>query len=153
MEITSSAFKNQERIPAQFTCEGDNVAPPLQWEEIPQEAVTLALLVTDPDAPRGTFTHWLAYNLPPRATFLPSGESLRARFPAQALEGWNDFGRQGYDGPCPPKNAGDHRYYFSLYALNTHLELLERVDREAFLFAIRGHIVDEAVWIGTYSRK
>ena len=92
MKITSTAFNDGELIPIRYTCEGDNCTPPLQWEEIPEEAVSLALIVSDPDAPGGVFTHWVAFNIPPKAASLPTCESLRARFPAKVIEGRNDFG-------------------------------------------------------------
>lgn len=153
MKISSTAFTEGGEIPIRFTCEGENCIPPLQWEDIPEEAVSLALIVSDPDAPGGVFTHWMAYNIPAKAASLPTCESLRARFPAKVVEVRNDFGHQGYDGPCPPRGDGSHRYFFRLLALNATLTLGENASRKDFLIAIRDCLIDEASLMGVFARS
>lgn len=153
MRISSSAFTEGARIPRRYTCEGKNVSPPLEWGDIPEEAASLALIMSDPDAPGGTFTHWVVYNIPPMPVSLPEGESLRALFPEDVIEGRNDFGRQGYGGPCPPRGGGSHRYFFRLLALNMMLRLKESAGRRDVLMAIRDCLVDEATVMGVYSRS
>jgi Raf kinase inhibitor-like YbhB/YbcL family protein len=152
MQLTSSAFENEERVPIRFTCEGKNISPPLSWEGVPENAETLALVVDDPDAPSGTFTHWVVYNLPLIPSQIREGESLSDRLSEGLREGLNDFGRQGYGGPCPPRGHGDHHYYFRLYALDQELSLTGRVTRNQLMEAIEGKQLDEAVLIGVYSR-
>lgn len=152
MQLKSSAFENEERIPRQYTCEGDNLSPPFSWDGVPKEAKKLALVVDDPDAPGGMFTHWVVYNLPVVPTQLKEGESLEDRLSEGMREGFNDFGRQGYGGPCPPRGHGEHRYFFRLYALDQELNLSGRITRDRLMDAIKGIKVDEAELMGRYSR-
>ncbi|MDY6872965.1 MAG: YbhB/YbcL family Raf kinase inhibitor-like protein [Chloroflexota bacterium] len=153
MEIMSPAFKTGARIPTKFTCEGENVSPALTWRDVPEEAACLALIVDDPDAPSGTFTHWVVYNLPTIPESLDEGVSLSERLSEGLREGLNGAGQQGYMGPCPPRGHGEHRYYFRLYALDQKLALEGRVTRGQLLDVMEGHIIEQAMWMGLYSRS
>lgn len=155
MRITSPAFGNQQSIPTRFTCEGEDVSPPLSWTGAPERAQTLALIVEDPDAPdpaapKRIFTHWLIYNLPPDSTGLPENVGLD-QLPNGARAGRNDFERQEWGGPCPP--IGEHRYFFKLYALDAPLPTPRELDRASLYDAIEGHAVDYAEWMGTYQKQ
>jgi hypothetical protein len=144
MSIESPAFENGCSIPRRYTRCGENRQPPLLFERVPAEAATLALLVDDPDASKGTFTHWIAYNIDPRLSGLVENSDL-----AGAQEGLNDSGRIGYTGPFPP--SGEHRYFFRLYALDCRLDLSGDVPRETFLEALEGHIISEAGCMGRFA--
>ena len=143
MELTSAAFGEGDRIPERYSCDGDDVSPPLAWTAPPEGAATLALCVDDPDAGRYPFTHWLAWSLPLEGA-LAEGE------PAPA-EGRNDFGAPGYRGPCPPPGK-PHRYVFTLYALDAAPELGPSDRRLSFDKAIDGHVVATAELVGVYGR-
>jgi Raf kinase inhibitor-like YbhB/YbcL family protein len=145
MKIWSPDFEEGGPIPARFTCDGEDVAPALKWSGVPSEAKSLALVVDDPDAPSGTWVHWVVVNLPPRTTGLDAGAPL----PAGALEVPNDFGRPAYGGPCPP--GGTHRYYFKLYALD--VPALTGLTRKTFAAEIGRHARAEAQTMGTYRRR
>ncbi len=144
VRITSSAFEHGGTIPARYTCDGKDTSPPLRLEDVPPRTASLALIMDDPDAPMGTFVHWVVWNIPPAAAGVPEG-----REPAGVL-GRNDFGRKGYGGPCPPR--GTHRYFFKLYALDARLDLPENSGKNELEIAMKGHVVDQAVLIGRYSR-
>jgi hypothetical protein len=152
MKLTSSAFENDETIPTKYTCEGDNVSPPLSWEGVPEEAKVLALVVDDPDA-RGIFTHWVIYNLPVTPAGLDEDASLSDRLSEGLREGFNDFGNQGYGGPCPPRGNPPHRYKFRLFALSKELDFRGRVTREQLMDAMEGKILDETILTGRYGRS
>ncbi len=152
MKISSSAFENGETIPTRYTCEGDNVSPPLSWEGVPDGTKVLALVVDDPDA-SGTFTHWVIYNLPTMPPRLEEGASLNDRFSEGLREGINDFGDQGYGGPCPPRGNPPHRYKFRLFALDQELDFKGRITRGQLMDAIEGKILDEAILMGRYGRS
>ena len=152
MRITSSAFENEETIPVQYTCEGDNISPPLSWSGVPDGAKALALVVDDPDA-SGTFTHWVVYNLPVSPPGLEEGASLSDRLSEGLREGLNDFGEQGYGGPCPPRGADAHRYFFRLFALDQELNFTGRVTRDQLMDATEGKTLEEAVLMGRYARS
>lgn len=145
--LSSPAFRNGEAIPVQFTCDGADQSPPLNWSEPPQGTRSLTLIVDDPDAPGGTFRHWAAYDIPANARSLAAGHSLGGA-------GVNDFGKPGYGGPCPPKGGGPHHYRFKLFALNVdRLEVarsskVEQVERQA-----RAHVIGSATLIGVYARR
>jgi Raf kinase inhibitor-like YbhB/YbcL family protein len=141
----TSAFENAHAIPRRHTCEGEDVSPPLRWTNVPEGTRSLALVVDDPDAPSGVFTHWIAWGLDPAAEGLSEGE------PAP-YEGRNDFGTAGYRGPCPPPGHGRHRYVFRLYALDADLELGAGVAKAALEQAIEGHVLTIAELVGTYER-
>jgi len=155
LTIASDAFKNMGPIPARFTCDGEDLSPPLSWADVPTEARSLALIVEDldapdPDAPRMTWVHWIAYNIPPTVLRLPEGAGTN-NLPRGALEGANDWHRTGYGGPCPP--IGRHRYFFKLYALNTVLTDLRRPSKTRLEAAIKGHVIAQAEIVGTYQKK
>ena len=123
VEITSEAFAEGARIPRRYTCEGEDVSPQLSWGEVPDGAKSIALIADDPDAPAGTWVHWVIYGLPPDSRGLDEGLPTSDSLPSGARQGTNDFGRAGYGGPCPPPGHGTHRYYFKLYALDIEVEL------------------------------
>lgn len=153
MKLTSAAFAANASIPPRHTCQGDDVAPPLQWTGVPPNARSLALIVDDPDAPdpaapQRTWVHWVLYNLPVAANGLPE---KAAPLPAGTREGRNDWQRTGYGGPCPPK--GRHRYFFKLYALDVELPDLHEPDKAALLKGMEGHVVAQAELIGTYQKQ
>jgi Raf kinase inhibitor-like YbhB/YbcL family protein len=146
MNLTSPDFDEGGNIPERFTCDGEDVTPSLKIDDVPGGAKSLVLIVDDPDAPRGTFTHWVVWNLPPDLTEIDAN-----RTPSGAVQGVNDFGTNRYGGPCPP--SGVHRYYFKLYALDTTLQLPAKSKRKALEAAIKDHVVDEASLMGRYARK
>jgi Raf kinase inhibitor-like YbhB/YbcL family protein len=161
--LRSPAIADGGMIPKEFTCDGAGGSPPLEWSGIPQGAEELVLVVDDPDAPMGTFTHWVVVDLTPRLKGLTAGvtneefvptESMVPAFDAEPLvaarQGKNDFGEVGYGGPCPP--SGTHRYVFRLYALDTYLEIKRSPTRSEVLEAIKGHILAEGRLIGRYAR-
>jgi hypothetical protein len=143
--LTSNAFGHGDEIPRRHTCEGQDVSPSLSWSDPPAGSRALALVVDDPDAPVGTFTHWLAANINPRAGGLAEGESV-------AVEGRNDFGTTGWRGPCPPPGHGLHRYFFRLHALDAPIDVGFRSGRQAFDEALAGHVLATAELVGTYER-
>ncbi len=154
MRISSSAFAANGMIPAKYTCDGDNVSPPLEWSGIPDGAKSLALIVDDPDAPdpaapKMVWVHWLLYNLPPDSRGLPEG-ARPGELPEGTRQGMSDFKRPGYGGPCPP--IGRHRYFHKLYALDVVLPDLNTPDKRALEAALGGHVLAQAELIGTYSR-
>jgi Raf kinase inhibitor-like YbhB/YbcL family protein len=151
LKIISRAFAQGKFIPDKYTCDGRNVSPPLAWTNVPRAAKELALIMDDPDAPSGTFVHWLVYRLPVSQTELQEGIPPRGSFPNGARQGVNGFGRIGYGGPCPP--SGTHRYYFHLYALDSPLDLPPGVTREQLEQAMKNHILEEAQLMGYYARK
>lgn len=145
MTITSTAFLHNERIPAEHTCDGANINPPLTFSETPTDAKSLLLLVDDPDAPAGLFTHWLLYDMSP-ATL----QILEEDAPETGTNGTNDTGKLGYAGPCPP--SGTHRYFFKLFALKSMLNLPEGANRQEVDAAMEGQVLGSAELIGLYER-
>jgi Raf kinase inhibitor-like YbhB/YbcL family protein len=143
--LTSDAFTHGGEIPRRHTCEGDDVSPALAWSDPPPGTRALALVVDDPDAPRGTFTHWLAWNIDASAGGLAEGESAPA-------EGRNDFGTGGWSGPCPPPGHGVHRYFFRLHALDATLDIGFRAGPAEVAKALEGHVLATAELIGTFER-
>ena len=152
LKLTSKAFADGATIPAPYTCDGANVSPPLQWNAAPAAAKSLALVVDDPDAPGGTYTHWLVYNLPLDAKELNEATTALTTLPGNAQQGSNDFGNAGYGGPCPPPGDAPHRYHFTLYALNTTLDLPANPKRDQIRRAMLGHIIDQGELTGRYQR-
>jgi len=150
LTITSAAFNEGDMIPSQYTCDGADVSPPLAWTGVPQGTKSLALIADDPDAPMGTWVHWVLYNLPPDTAGLPENVPPDETLPNGARQGVNDFKKFGYGGPCPP--GGTHRYFFKLYALDTMLALSGRVTKQDLLQAMEGHILAEAQLMGKYQR-
>ncbi len=145
MQITSPAFLHNEKIPIKYTCEGDNISPPLTIEDVPKNAVCLVLIMHDPDAPGKDWLHWSMWNIPPSTTTMNEGEVV-----PNAIEGKNDADDTGYVGPCPP--SGTHRYHFQLYAVDRMIDIPSGAERKALIHALAEHIIDEALLIGTYSR-
>ncbi len=151
IKITSSAFEEGALIPAKYTCDGEDISPPLQWEAVPEGTQSIALVSDDPDAPVGTWVHWVLYNLPAEAGELPEAIPADETLPSGARQGTSDFGRIGYGGPCPP--SGTHRYFFKIYALDTDLDLPTGADKRELLEAMQGHILGEGRLMGKYARK
>jgi len=149
--LTSTAFKEGEMIPQKYTADGQNISPPLKWESIPTQTKSFALIADDPDAPMGTWVHWVIFNIPAVTTELPENVPTKTTLPDGALQGINDSHEIGYDGPSPP--SGTHRYYFKLYALDTVLKLSSGITKPELLKAMEGHIVAQAQLMGRYSRK
>jgi Raf kinase inhibitor-like YbhB/YbcL family protein len=144
MDIESTAFKKGQPIPKKYTCEGVDVSPPITIRNVPSEAQSLTLIVDDPDAPMGTFDHWIAWNISPQTTALSEG----AEVPNQGRNGFRDT---RYRGPCPPSGK-PHRYFFKLYALDTILSLPEGSSKAQVEKAMQGHILEKAEFYGTYQR-
>jgi Raf kinase inhibitor-like YbhB/YbcL family protein len=151
MKITSPAFKEGDMIPSKYTCDGDDISPSLQWTELPKNTQSLALISDDPDAPMGTWVHWVIYNIPPSITGLPEGLPATEKLMNGERQGMTNFGRVGYGGPCPP--GGTHRYYFKFYALDKGLDLKPGATKSQLLKAMEGHILAEAELMGRYTRK
>lgn len=145
VKISSTAFENEGFIPSEFTCDGQDISPPLRFSDIPKETKSLAIIMDDPDAPIGNFTHWVEWNIPPRITEVAKGE----RF--DCVHGGTSFGNEAYGGPCPP--SGTHRYFFKVYALDTKLDLKNGSSAKELEKAMSGHILSEATLMGKYSRK
>lgn len=140
--VTSPVFDHEGEIPARYTCDGDNINPPLVIDQIPKDAVSLAIIMEDPDAPDGTFVHWLCWNIPPKP-----GISENAN---PGINGVNGKGKTGYHGPCPP--SGTHRYFFYVYALDTAFDLSPQTDKEVFFSLIEPHILAEGTLLGLYGQ-
>lgn len=145
LSITSEAFADGERIPERHTCEGDDLSPPLSWSGLPEDTASLALICDDPDAPSGTFVHWVAWGIDPGAGGLGEGE-------VAPREGTTGFGASGYGGPCPPPGDGPHRYFFRLYALAAEPDLEPGASRGQVESAIEGDVLATAELMGTYER-
>ena len=141
--IRSAVFSQNGHIPPLYTCEGEDINPPLEISNIPEGTKSLALIMEDPDAPRGVFDHWLVWNIPPTQVI-----SERSN---PGISGTNGFGKTGYGGPCPP--SGEHRYYFKVYALDTEVELLPGSDKKNLLRAMEGHILASGSLMGLYKKK
>jgi Raf kinase inhibitor-like YbhB/YbcL family protein len=151
ISLTSSAFASDAAIPQQYTCDGADQSPPLAWETSPENVQSWVLLVDDPDAPRRTFTHWVIYNIPAEQQSLEAAIAPEPTLPNGALQGRNDFGKTGYGGPCPPQ--GTHRYVFTLYALDTVLDLQPGADKTTLEQAMNGHILAMGQIVATYKRQ
>lgn len=145
IRITSSAFHEGGSIPPKFTCDGGNTSPSLQISGVPLEAKSIALVVDDPDAPGGLFTHWVVWNISSQTTGIAEGSA------AQGVQGTNDFGRSGYGAPCPP--SGSHRYVFKIFALDKQLDLPSSAKRGQLDAAMKGHVIAQGELMGRYSRK
>ncbi len=151
MEIKSAAFQNSADIPRKYTCDGTDASPPLRWENAPSETKVFALIADDPDAPVGTWVHWVIYDLPAETKELAEGVKPSETLPNGAKQGINDFRKVGYGGPCPPVGPA-HRYFFKLYALDGPTNLKPRATKQQLLEAIKGHILAEAQLMGRYKR-
>lgn len=148
--LTSAAFNEGGSIPSQYTCDGQDASPPLSWTEPPAGTQSFALISDDPDAPGKTWVHWVVYHLPPSARELPEAVRAEKALPDGTRQGMTDFGRIGYGGPCPP--SGTHRYFFTLYALDTMLPLAAGATKRQLEEAMRGHVLAQAQLMGTYRR-
>ena len=145
MKITSSAFQEGGNIPSKFTCDGSDSSPPLQIAGIPSGAKSLALVVDDPDAPSGLFTHWVVWNISPQTNAIAEGSAPKG------VQGTNDFGKSGYGGPCPP--SGTHRYYFRIFALDRELNLPSGTKRNQLDAAVKRHVVAQGELMGRYAKQ
>jgi Raf kinase inhibitor-like YbhB/YbcL family protein len=149
IKLTSAAFKSNEKIPAKYTCDGDSITgginPPLEIGNIDESAKSLVLIMDDPDAPAGTWDHWIIFNIQPATNNIQEGEE------PQGIAGNNSWGRAGYGGPCPP--SGTHRYFFKLFSLDTELELAEGASKKEIESAMEGHILQKAELVGLYERN
>jgi Raf kinase inhibitor-like YbhB/YbcL family protein len=153
MEIRSPAFFIGNTIPFKYTCDGENISPPLQWESPPPGTNSFALIVDDPDAPSKTFTHWVVYNLSADMRELPEGITNNTRLPNGGMQGKNNFGKLGFGGPCPPPKDGVHRYFFKIFALDQKLDLPPGATKEQVMAAMEGHVLDAAEVMGRYGRE
>ena len=144
--ITSSAFANNAAVPARYTCDGNDAIPPLTIGNVPTGTRSLALIADDPDAPGGTWVHWVIWNIPSHTRDIPENTA-----PADAIQGRNSWGRNAYGGPCPP--SGTHRYFFKLYALDTDLKLGASATKADLEHAMQGHILGKGELMGTYKRR
>ena len=152
--IRSTAFDDGGVIPLKYTCEGDDIAPPLEWEGIPENTRSLVLIVDDPDAPdpaapRMIWVHWVVYNLPADVKGIPEGATVEL-LPGGTQQGLNDWNKPAYGGPCPP--IGRHRYFHKLYALDTMLEVMQSPTKAEVEAAMQEHVIAEAVLVGTYKK-
>ena len=150
IKITSSAFEEGGLIPAKYTCDGADVSPPLQWDAVPEGTKSIALICDDPDAPMGTWVHWVLFNLPAETKELAENIPADKILPNGARQGLSDFGRIGYGGPCPP--SGTHRYFFKIYALDAEIGLEAGANKSQLLKAMEGHILEQGQLVGKYKR-
>jgi Raf kinase inhibitor-like YbhB/YbcL family protein len=151
IQLESAGFTEGAAIPTKYTCDGANVSPPLKWSNVPQGAKSLALIADDPDAPAGTWVHWVLFGVPPSTTELPEGVAAAKTVLDGARQGTNDFRKIGYGGPCPPR-GNPHRYFFKIYALDTELTLNAGATKSDLTRAMEGHILAQGQLMGTYKR-
>ncbi|MBI1894761.1 MAG: YbhB/YbcL family Raf kinase inhibitor-like protein [Candidatus Rokubacteria bacterium] len=151
-ELQSPAFASGGDIPVKHTCDGPDLSPPLRWGDPPANTKSFALVVDDPDAPAGTWVHWVLYSITPTIRELPEGVATRDAVAGIGTQGMNDFRKVGYGGPCPPRGPA-HRYFFKLYALDTELALAARKTKAEVLKAIDGHVLERAELMGRYKRR
>ena len=144
MKMSSTAFQNNNSIPKKYTCDGENLSPPLKISDIPKKTKSIALIVDDPDATIGTFTHWVIWGISPKKSQFGEGEKKGFS------EGITGFGKTGYSGPCPP--SGTHRYFFKLYALDSAIDISTKSNKQDLLASIQNHVIQTATLIGKYSR-
>ncbi len=149
--ISSTAIAPNASIASVYSCDGSDLSPPLSWSDAPTSAKSFALIVDDPDAPGSTFIHWVAYNIPAARTSMPQGVARAGQIDGGGQNGMNDFGHFGYNGPCPPRRTV-HHYHFRLIALDSTLNLGEKVDAAALEAAMKGRVVASAELVGTFSR-
>lgn len=150
IRISSTVFDEGEPIPTRYTCNGVDISPPLEWDVLPENTESIVLICEDPDAPGGLWTHWVIFNLPGDTMNLPEHVVGREMLDNGAVQGLNDFGRVGYNGPCPP--GGTHRYFYKIYALDNKLDLPSLIKRDELLEAMEGHILDQGWLMGVYTR-
>ena len=147
--LTSPVLQVGQPFPKKYTCDGDNISPPLTWADAPSNTQSFALILDDPDAPKGTFTHWVLYNLPGSLNQLPENFSNSSQ---DAMQGVNSYQHTAYDGPCPPAKA-THTYHFRLYALDQRLDLTAHATRDRVLARMQGHVITDTELTSTYSRQ
>ena len=151
IKLTSKAFEDGQMIPAKYTCDGDDISPPLVWDNIPGGTKSIALICDDPDAPMGTWVHWVVYNLSADA------KEMQENFPDDETlvdgtrQGITSFGKTGYGGPCPP--SGTHRYFFKIYALDCLIDTVTILDKDGLLKEMEGHLLGQGELMGTYKRQ
>ena len=152
MEVKSTAFQDGAMIPKVYTCDGQDISPPLSWSGVPAEAKSIALIMDDPDAPRGTWVHWVVFNIPPGTNNLADNIPRTPSLTNGAVHGANSWGGRkiGYGGPCPP--SGTHRYYFRVYALDAKLNLKPGATTDQVRKAMKGHVMAEGQLMGKYKR-
>lgn len=150
IQVVSSAFKQEEMIPRKYTCHGKGISPPLTWSGLPKGVKSIALIMDDPDAPRGTYVHWVVFNMPPDRTGLPEKVRRGKIIPDGGQQGITTNRKNGYLGPCPP--SGIHRYFFKLYALDTKLDLKSGITKKKLLRATKGHVLAQGELMGKYRR-
>lgn len=150
MKLVSAAFGEGEMIPAVYTCDGENISPPLTWDDVPENVKSFTLIGDDPDAPMGTWVHWVVYNIPSSVKTLAENVPKVDSLPDGTRQGVSDFRKPGYGGPCPP--GGMHRYYFRLYALDAQVQVDAKMTKKKLLEAMEGHVLAEAVLMGKYKR-
>ena len=151
LTLISSAFSSGSEIPAQYTCKGADTSPALAWSGAPQNVASFALIMDDPDAPHGTWVHWVMWDVPSTTHTLPQGVARREQLEDGSRQGRNDFRKNGYNGPCPP-GGSTHRYFFRLYALDIKLDLASDADRAGLDAAMKGHILAQAEYMGTFHK-
>lgn len=151
IKITSSAFEDGGMIPAKYTCDGKDISPPLGWDAVPEGTNGIALICDDPDAPMGTFVHWVLFNLPSETRQLPEGFPDDETLADGTRQGVSDFGKTGYGGPCPP--SGTHRYFFKIYALDKKIDIVAVTDKQHLLEAMQDHILGQGQLVGKYKRQ
>jgi len=151
ISVKSPAFKDGEMIPSMYSCDGENISPPLMWYDPPENTETFVLISDDPDAPMGTWVHWVVYNIPPEIREFPKNIPSDPVMDGGSIQGITDFGTSGYGGPCPP--SGTHRYFFKIYALDTTLPLGEGASKKDVVNAMKGHILAKGQIMGRYRRQ
>lgn len=151
INLMSDVFEEGDIIPTRHTCDDVNISPPLRWDSLPERTISFAILCEDPDAPMGTWTHWIIFNIPPDVMELSAELENKEHLERGMTQGINDFGYAGYGGPCPPEGK-EHRYFFRIYALDTTLNPGPGVKREAFLRALDENVLDEGQLMGIYGR-
>lgn len=145
-------FKEGERLPKDYTCEGKNISPNLVWENVPEGTKSFVIICDDPDAPGKTWVHWVIFNIPATAKQISEGVASLPTLPDGSIQGKNDFGKIGYGGACPPKGGGDHRYFFKIYALDITLALNSGVRKEDVKNRMKEHVLGQGILMGVYSR-
>ncbi len=150
IELKSRVFEKDGMIPEKHTCDGGDISPPLSWDSVPEETKSIAVICDDPDAPVGTWVHWVVYNIPPETKELEENVTPEREMDNGGVQGMNDFKKIGYGGPCPP--SGTHRYFFKIYALDSRMDLEPGATKSLLLIAMEGHILAKGELIGKYSR-